>query len=243
MNKTELKLQYDIVSQENNGVSVIIVAAGSSTRMKGTNKQLAVIGGIPVIIRTLLAFENSSKISNIILVARQEDVLEIGAVAEKYMISKLTDIVSGGATRQESVLKGFLRLSNNDKKVLIHDGARPFVSENIISSVVDALDKCSAVTCAVRVKDTIKEIDGDGKVLKTLNRESLVSVQTPQGVIIKDYLKAIENTDVSKFTDDTSIMENAGYEVLTVEGSYKNIKITTKEDLALGEGFLLGEDE
>lgn len=242
MKRLELKLEYDVCKNENAGVPVIIVAAGASSRMKGTNKQLAVLGGIPVIIRTLLSFENNKEISNIILVTRQEDLLEIQTLAQKYMISKLTDIASGGSSRQESVLNGFSRLKQTDQLVLIHDGARPFVDNETINAVVHALDKYSAVTCAVKVKDTIKCIDQDGKVLKTLNRDNLVSVQTPQGVKVNDYLKAVENIDVSIFTDDTSIMEAAGYDVLTVEGSYKNIKITTQEDLALGEGFL-GEAE
>lgn len=238
MNKTELKLEYKITQKDNKGISVIVVAAGSSTRMNGTNKQLAMLGGIPVIVRTLLAFENSADISNIILVVKDSDLFEIQCLTQRYMITKLTDIVCGGKSRQESVLKGFSRLKSDDTKVLIHDGARPFVNEKIIKSVVSGLDKFSAVTCAVKVKDTIKQIDGNGKVVKTLARDSLVSVQTPQGVRVAQYLKAIENLDVSTFTDDTSIMEYSGNQVLTVEGSYKNIKITTKEDLKLAESFL-----
>ena len=242
MNKTELKFQYEITQKENSGISVIVVAGGSSSRMKGINKQLATLGGVPVIIRTLLAFENSKNISNIILVVKDSDLFEIQCLTQKYMITKLTDIVCGGNSRQESVLKGFVRLKDSDEKVLIHDGARPFVSEKIIDAVIGGLENYCAVTCAVKVKDTVKEIDENGKVVRTLDRDSLVSVQTPQGVCVEEYLKAVENCDVSLFTDDTSIMENAGYEVLTVEGSYKNIKITTKEDLSLAEGFL-GEIE
>lgn len=238
MNKTELKLEYEITQKDNKGISVIVVAAGSSTRMNGTNKQLAMLGGIPVIVRTLLAFENSADISNIILVVKDSDLFEIQCLTQRYMITKLTDIVCGGKSRQESVLKGFSRLKSDDTKVLIHDGARPFVNEKIIKSVVDGLYKFPAVTCAVKVKDTIKQIDENGKVVKTLDRDSLVSVQTPQGVRVAQYLKAIENLDVSTFTDDTSIMEYSGNQVLTVEGSYKNIKITTKEDLKLAESFL-----
>jgi len=242
MYKTELKLDYSVNTCQN-GIPVIVVAAGSSSRMQGTNKQLIELGGIPVLIRTLLKFENCQSISNIILVVRSEDLFHIQMLCEKYMITKLTDIVCGGNSRQESVLKGFSRLADSVDKVLIHDGARPFVDNNIISAVADALDKCSAVTCAVKVKDTIKQVDGDGKVLKTVNRENLVSVQTPQGVKAADYLKAIKDVDVASFTDDTSIMEAAGYEVFVVDGSYKNIKITTKEDLIIAQGFLSEESE
>lgn len=242
MNKTELKLQYNICEKEAGGIPVIVVAAGASSRMQGTNKQLIQLGGVPVIIRTLLAFENCDGVSNIILVVRDEDLFEIQMLTHKYMITKISDIVCGGASRQESVLKGFARLKNDEKFVLIHDGARPFIDSKVINLVISSLQKYSAVTCAVKVKDTIKQIDKDGKVIKTLDRNSLVSVQTPQGVNVKEYLKAVENLNVADFTDDTSIMEAAGYDVAVVEGSYKNIKITTKEDIALAEGFL-GEEE
>lgn len=243
MNKTELKLEYNICEKGNTGIPVIVVAAGASSRMKGTNKQLINLGGIPVIIRTLRAFENCDDISNIILVVRDEDLFEIQMLTHKYMITKISDIVCGGASRQESVLKGFARLKSNEKYVLIHDGARPFIDSKVINSVVLALNNFSAVTCAVKVKDTVKQIDKDGKVIKTLDRDSLVSVQTPQGVNVEEYLEAVQKVNVSEFTDDTSIMEAAGYDVAVVEGSYKNIKITTKEDIALAEGFLSEEEE
>ena len=243
MNKTELKLEYSICEKGNTGIPVIVVAAGASSRMKGTNKQLINLGGIPVIIRTLRAFENCDDISNIILVVRDEDLFEIQMLTHKYMITKISDIVCGGASRQESVLKGFARLKSNEKYVLIHDGARPFIDSKVINSVVLALNNFSAVTCAVKVKDTVKQIDKDGKVIKTLDRDSLVSVQTPQGVNVEEYLEAVQKVNVSEFTDDTSIMEAAGYDVAVVEGSYKNIKITTKEDIALAEGFLSEEEE
>ncbi len=241
MQNTELKLEYNVCEKAQGGMPVIVVAAGASSRMNGTNKQLTLLGGIPVLMRTLLAFENSDDISNIILVVRDEYLFEIQMLTHKYMINKISDIVCGGASRQESVLKGFSRLKETDKCVLIHDGARPFADNTIINNVCTALQKCSAVTCGVKVKDTIKEIDQNGKVVKTLNRENLVSVQTPQGVNVAEYLKATQSIDVSQFTDDTSIMEAAGYEVYVVDGSYKNIKITTVEDIACAEGFL-GEE-
>lgn len=231
MNKTEIKLQYRVCEEKNQGLTVIIVAAGSSVRMQGINKQLLQINGVPVIVKTLLAFENCNAVKNIILVVRHEDLFELQMLAEKYMITKLTDIVCGGKNRQESVLNGFARLGS-ESAVLIHDGARPLVSNEIICSVAKALDTHTAVTCAVKVKDTVKQVDETGKVIKTIPRESLVAVQTPQGVHVKEYLDSVEKAgDVSLFTDDTSIMEAAGYEVYTVDGSYKNIKITTPEDI------------
>ncbi len=243
MNKTELKLSYEVCERCETGVPVIIVAAGSSTRMQGINKQFLEIHGIPVIARTLLAFENCKAVKNIILVVRDEDIFALQLLAEKYMITKLSDIVCGGKTRQESVLKGFSRLGEEESLVLIHDGARPFVNERIINDTISALEKHSAVTCAVKVKDTIKQIDQNGCVIKTLERGSLVAVQTPQGVRINDYMTAVEKVgNVTAFTDDTSIMETAGYTVAIVNGDYNNIKITTPEDIAIAEGIIKSED-
>jgi 2-C-methyl-D-erythritol 4-phosphate cytidylyltransferase len=243
MNKTELKLEYQIARDKNDGLAVIIVAAGASSRMKGINKQFLELGSIPVIAKTLLVFENCDTIKNIILVARDEDIFALQLIAEKYSISKLSDIVCGGKTRQESVLKGLSRLTEADKKVLVHDGARPFVTEQIIQLVAKELENFPAVTCAVKVKDTVKLTDENGVVIKTLERDSLRAVQTPQGMWVKEYNEAIEKLgDISAFTDDTSIMEAAGFKVKTVEGSFKNIKITTPEDIAIAK-ILEGEEE
>lgn len=237
--KTETAIKYEIAEKPKNGIPVIIVAAGNFTRMKGINKQLAEISGVPVIIRTLLAFENSDKISDIILVVRADDVFSLQLLTEKYGIKKLTDIVCGGGTRQESVVKGLSRLSFDTERVLIHDGARPLVTGRIIENVVSGLEEYSAVTCGMPVVDTVKRVDENGVVVNTLDRTNLVSVQTPQGVRVGDYKRAIEKVgDVSRFTDDTSIMEAAGFKVLTVEGSRSNIKITTKDDIALAESLL-----
>ena len=169
---------------------------------------------------------------------KTEDLFKIQFICEKYNLTKLTDIVCGGASRQESVLKGFERIPKDAEKVLIHDGARPLVSDSIIKSVVKGLERFSACGYGVKVKDTIKEIGVDGSILKTVPRENLVAIQTPQGVRVKEYLEATKNTDVSTFTDDLSIMEASGYLAGIVEGSYKNIKITTVEDLALAESYL-----
>lgn len=242
MTETKFKLEYS-VTEESGSIPVIIVAAGNSTRMQGINKQFAEIGNIPVIVRTLQSFENSDCVSRIIVVTRESDILKISKLAEKHGISKLSDIVCGGATRQESVANGLERLSDFEENVLIHDGARPLVNDRIINAVVLGLENYSAVTCAVKVKDTVKQIKSDGTVLKTVPREDLVAVQTPQGLNIARYKAAIEKIgDISAFTDDTSIMEAAGCEVYTVEGSYKNIKITTPEDILVAEAYLKEEN-
>lgn len=243
MNTTETRLEYSICSVREDAVPVIIVAAGSSTRMNGLNKQFLEINGIPVIIKTLLAFEQSSAIKNIILVTKAEDIFKLQLLAEQHGISKLSDIVCGGNSRQESVLNGLARVGGEENSLLIHDGARPLVSEEVINRVVNGLKNHPAVTCAVKVKDTIKQIDESGKVIKTLARNSLVAVQTPQGVRRQEYRKAIDLIEnLADFTDDTSIMEAAGFEVLTVEGDYKNIKITTPEDISTALKFAESEE-
>lgn len=241
--KTELKLQYQVceTKENDNTMPVIIVAAGNSTRM-GANKQFMEIMGVPVIARTLMTFQNSPHISRIILVVKADDIFEFSVLADKYGISKLTDVVCGGANRQESVLKGFERLAFEETNVLIHDGARPLVSEEIISSVAKALEKYSAAACGVRVKDTLKQVDGDGNIIKTVDRSSVFAVQTPQGVRKDEYLNAVKGIEnIETVTDDMSVMESAGYTCFMVEGSYKNIKITTPEDIPLAESFLKEE--
>ena len=241
MTEAKPKLEYT-VSPECESLPAIIVAAGSSSRMGGVNKQFIELLGVPVIARTLLQFENSCAVSKIILVTREENIPDLQIICEKYGITKLSDIVAGGDNRQASVKNGLLRLDNTDESVLIHDGARPLVEDRIICDVAEALSKFDAVTCAVKVKDTIKQVSFDGKIEKTLDRDSLVAVQTPQGVKVKPYLDAINNAeDISQFTDDTSIMEWAGFTAYTVEGDYKNIKITTTEDIALAEIYLKGQ--
>ena len=237
--KTETVLKYEVSEIPKNGIPAIIVAAGSFTRMEGVNKQLAEISGIPVIIRTLMAFENSNLVSSIILVVRADDVFSVQLLTEKYGITKLTDIVCGGNCRQESVVKGLSRVSVTAEKVLIHDGARPLVDGDTIERVAKGLDSFSTVTCAVPIVDTVKRVDTNGQVLETLNRDGLVSVQTPQGVRVTDYKSALEKAeDLSAFTDDMSIMEKAGFKVLTVMGSRDNIKITTKRDIPFAERLL-----
>ncbi len=239
-------LEYELSFTENelnkNAMPVIIVAAGSSTRMNGISKPFAMVGGLPVIVRTLLAFERSKCISNIILVTKEEFVCEMQKYADEYMISKLTDIVVGGSNRQESVLNG-LKAVKGAKKVLIHDGARPLLSGELITRVCEEIMVNDCVVCAVNVVDTIKKIGPDGFVIKTYNRDELFCIQTPQAVDINKYLPILENADRSHYTDDASVMEGAGIPVKVVKGEYSNIKITTPDDIALAEFYIEKQGE
>ncbi len=244
MNKTEIKLQYDICDKNENAIPVIIVAAGASSRMGGINKQFMPIVGVPVIARTLMAFERCNDISKIVVVTSKESVLDVQLLCEKYAISKLCDIVVGGSNRHQSVMAGIDRLDNDDKKVLIHDGARPFVETCTISAVVDALNHFDAALCVSKINDTVKMVDGDGLVKSTIDRSMLYAAQTPQGVDLEKYKSACKNLEnVEALTDDASIMEEAGYAVKAVVGSGRNIKITTPDDISIAEALVKGENE
>lgn len=245
MLKTEFKLEYKIEeSPTDDGVPVIVVAAGSSTRMNGINKQTAPLCGVPLIIRTLMRFERCGRISNIILVVRPDELFSMQQLADRYHIGKLSDIVCGGESRQQSVKNGLERVPANAETVLIHDGARPFVTDEIICSVISALGTHNAVACAVKLKDTVKQVDKNGYVLSTPDRDTLVAVQTPQGVNVSDYRAALEIAgNPGAFTDDMSVMEAAGHKPFTVPGSYENIKVTTPEDIALAEYLILKDEK
>lgn len=242
MNLVDTKLKYDVCESEDSGIPAIIVAAGASSRMNGEDKQLMMLLGIPVIVRTLFAFQNSTDISKIIIVASPKNILDIQRVCDKYLISKVTDIVVGGNTRQESVMCGIKALGINDSKVIIHDGARPLADNKIIGDVVKALNSFDAAVCVSKINDTVKSVDANGIITSTVDRSFLYSAQTPQGVDVEKYILACDKVkDFSIFTDDASIMEAAGYKVKAVEGSRKNIKITTSEDLFIAEAFIKEE--
>lgn len=240
---TEKKLDYELCEAAGRSLPVIIAAAGSSSRMGGINKQFSLLHGIPVLAHTLLAFERSQAISKIIVTTRSEDIPAVQLLCEKYRISKLSDITEGGGSRQESVAIALERLGSCEESVLIHDGARPLVDDKIILEVVSALERHCAVCCAVSLKDTVKKIDNNGIVTETIARESLVAVQTPQGVRVEEYRQAIKSADdLGRFTDDAAIMEAAGHKVYITPGSYENIKITTPEDILIAQMYLSRED-
>ena len=241
MQITEPKLSYTITEKADCAVPVIIVSAGSSTRMGGLNKQFLQICGVPVIARTLRVFEKSPFISRIILVAREDNIPDMQLIADKYGIEKLTDIVAGGNQRRDSVMCGLKILGADEKKVLIHDGARPFADDVLIGNAVAALENSDASVCAVKIIDTIKRADDNKNVVATVDRENLYSVQTPQGVDVPKYLEAISRFPDDTVTDDASLMEKAGYSVKIVDGNRRNIKITTPDDINFAEIIVKGE--
>lgn len=207
--------------------------------MNGTNKQLLSLGEIPVIIRSALNFEQCGDVSGIIIAARAEDIKTIEELCAKYGITKLKAVCEGGQSRAESAAKAYSFVGDCDV-VAVHDGARPFSAPELISRVIfDAFESGGAIA-AVPVKDTIKLVKG-GFIEDTPDRDELYAAQTPQAFrkeIYGDMLKI--GGDV---TDDSQLMERLGKKVKITLGSYDNIKITTPEDIALGEAIIkrLGE--
>ncbi len=237
---TEFKIEYSVANALNeNAVPVIIVAAGSSSRMGGINKMFTLLSGIPVIARTMLSFEKSNYVSEIVVVTKEESIADVLRLKDEYMISKLNVVTVGGEDRLSSVLNGLDVLADDTKGVMIHDGARPLVSEILIEKMAKASVQYDCAVCGVPVKDTLKET---GDFVKTLNRSKLVAVQTPQSVNYSKYKELLNSIqDKSSFTDDASVMESAGFNTEIIEGEESNIKITTPFDIKLAE-LLLKEE-
>lgn len=220
-------------------VTAIVVAAGNSTRMGGVNKQFLLVDGVPVLIRTLRAFSECEIINEIIVAARQEDIPKMFAMIKEYEVLKVTDIVKGGQTREESVFAAIRRSSPFCEFFAIHDGARPLVSKKIITDTVETAFSTKAAATGVRVKDTIKVVNRNNVITSTPDRSYLWAVQTPQVFERRMYLSAVDNViNSEKFTDDCRLIEEYGAPVTMVEGSYENIKITTPEDVALAEAII-----
>lgn len=241
MQKLKFSLEFEKNEEQKGSIPVIIVAAGSSSRMQGTDKQMLEVCGTPVIVRTLRAFENCPTISEITVVTREEKIADIRKLADRYAVGKLKNIVVGGASRAESVKSGVELYKGVCSKVLVHDGARPLVTNKVIANVIQALTDYNSVTCAVRVNDTVKRVNEQGVATETVNREGLVLIQTPQGVNVDMFLNTLVGADMSIFTDDTSVMEYAGEKTKIVEGDPDNIKITTPADVARAESIIRKE--
>jgi 2-C-methyl-D-erythritol 4-phosphate cytidylyltransferase len=225
-------------------VTVLIPAAGMGKRMgKAVAKQFLLLGDKPVLAHTLLAFQRSSEIDEIIPILAKEDMEScLREIIEKFNITKVKTLVVGGKERQESVSHGLQKLEKNASIVLVHDGVRPFVTQEMIHEVVESARKGECVTVGVPLKDTVKEVDDQGMVRQTLDRSRLWAIQTPQAFPAKVLKHAYEESSRHNAvgTDDAMLVERAGGKVRVIMGSYENIKITTPEDLILAEEILKG---
>ena len=224
----------------------IILAAGSGSRMHSKiKKQFLKLGEYPVLYYSLTCFEKSSKVDEIILVTSKEDMEFCRKeIVDFYEFSKVKAIIEGGNERYLSVYEGLKKCQDCDY-VLIHDGARPFVNQKMIEDSIEQVKKTGACIVGVPVKDTIKKVDESGWIKDTPDRQALWNVQTPQtfaySLIKKAYDKAIEMKN-RRFTDDAMVVESLGEaSIKMILGSYKNIKITTIEDLQIAEMYLSRE--
>ena len=211
--------------------SLIITAGGSSSRY-GKNKLLEYIGDKTVIEHTLDAFVNNKKITEIIIPTNDGFIPDF----ESIIKNKKVKIINGGNTRQESVYNALQLVSN--EYVIIHDGARPLIKEAIISQVIDKVQTHNAVSVMTKTTDTIKEVDENGKIIKTIDRSKLYNTQTPQAFRTELILSAHEQLKNKQFTDDASMLEELDVPVFVVNGSYTNIKITTKSDLDFAKLYI-----
>jgi 2-C-methyl-D-erythritol 4-phosphate cytidylyltransferase len=206
-----------------------------------TKKPYIKLLGKPILAHTLESFEASYAIAEIVLVVAAEDIEACEEeVIKPYGLKKVSKIVHGGYTRQESVFNGLLSSSLESDLVVIHDGARPFIDHDLLSACIEAAAEFAAAIPAVPLKDTIKEVDKDGFVVQTLDRSCLCLTQTPQA--FKRDLIIEAHQWAKKFnvfgTDDASLVEAFGHKVTTVMGNYNNLKITTPEDLILAKAIL-----
>ena len=219
-------------------ITVIIPAAGSGQRMKlQTKKQFLSLEGIPMIIRTLKAFNGYDGIEEVIVATAQEDIGYLENLTKAYDFDWTLTFVGGGKDRQASVYNA-LKLVKTPY-LMVHDGARPFVSREIIEEHLGQILEKKALITGISLVDTIKEVH-ENKVVKTIDRSKLIQVQTPQSFHTEVLLTAYEKAskDQCLVTDDAALVENLGIEVDVIEGSPFNIKITKEEDLILGEFIL-----
>ena len=220
-------------------VSVIIVAAGSSTRMNGVKKQLEKIGGTSVFVMSALKFDRSEKVGEIIIAAPEGDTALYEKLAREGGVSKLTAVAAGGETRMGSVRNCLEKVSANAEYIAIHDGARPLIETDEIERVFADAEKYGAAIAAVPAVDTIKEVGGNGFIVSTPPRGGLYYAQTPQVFRKSLYLSCLEKAGgaADRVTDDASILELCGEHVKITEISGCNMKITRPDDLIMAEAL------
>lgn len=229
----------DITEKENIYVSAVIVSAGNSTRMGGINKQFLCIDNTPVVAHTIRVFEKSESINEIVVVTRECDIDDIKKLVNDYGFNKVSCVVAGGDTRQLSVYNGVINTSLQADYVAIHDGARPLVTEEVITDTLECAYSYGAAATGVKVKDTVKQVNDNNVIVATPDRSYLRFIQTPQIFNKSLYLDAVNFVENSKdFTDDCMLIEAYGKTVKFVDGDYENIKITTPEDVDLALNYL-----
>ena len=223
--------------------AAVIVAGGQGKRMGGSiKKQYIRLEGKEILAYTIEVFNKCTFINEIIVVVSEDEIEKVREnIINKYRFEKVTKVVAGGKERQDSVYNGLAVVSDEIEYVMIHDGARPFIKEETLKAVLEETIRKEAAVAAVPVKDTIKMVNKENRQVEaTPKRELLWMIQTPQS-FRKELLIAAYNYAKEKgveVTDDSMLVEAYGYPVYIVEGDYRNIKITTPEDIIIGEAFL-----
>ena len=221
--------------------TAVIVAAGKGKRM-GTeiSKQFLPLCGKEILSHTVEKFEKAANIRDIVLVTGMESLEDVQDMVQEYGWKKIVSVTAGGKERQDSVWNGLLEVSADTEIVLIHDGVRPFVTEDILNLSIETALEMGGCVAGVPAKDTIKVCDAENIAVATPDRSTLWQIQTPQTFRRNLIVKAYETAKKDGFmgTDDASLAEHSGYPVKVIMGDYRNIKITTKEDLLIGEAFL-----
>lgn len=220
-------------------VSVIILAAGSSARMNGVNKQLAKIGGIPVFVMSALAFENCQNVGEIIIAAPIDDCRQFEEIARSFGVSKLSCVVGGGSSRFMSMKNALERVDPKADFIAFHDGARPLITAEDIGRVFADAEKYNAAIAAVPAVDTVKSVSDGGFIEDTPDRSTLFYAQTPQVFRKELFLSCIERLGkrAENVTDDSRILELCGEQVKITEISGCNMKITRPEDLPAAQAI------
>ena len=223
--------------------TVAIIPAGGAGLRLGSSiaKQYLLLDGVPVLARTIKIFQQAKIINEIILVVPEDDLISVKKqLLDKYDLTKVRAIVAGGRQRQDSVQNGLSAIADRCDVVVLHDGVRPLLTEEMISKVVAGAKSCGAASIGVKVKDTVKQTVDSDLVAATLPRNNLWLTQTPQAFTFDVLQKAYAAAVCDKFygTDDASLVERIGVKVKMIAGSYENIKITTPDDLIIAEAFI-----
>ena len=220
-------------------MSAVLAAGGNSTRFGEENKLLAPLGSMPVLAHSMLALNACPTVDEIVVVSQEGIFLAVSQMVADFQVNKVTKVVRGGSTRQESVLRGLREISPRSKYAVVHDGARPLVTPELIAEVCEKAFLCSCATAASLVTDTIKRVK-DGAIVETLNRETLVAVQTPQVTDVQLLTAALTQAIRQEInvTDDCMAIEMLGVKPLPVITSVPNLKITVPFDLILAETLL-----